>query len=157
MSEPINAVTGFLEENGVDYEVVEHEERPTAAGDARAAGAALGEMAKDVLLRDGDAYILAVIPASERLDFVKTRIALERDERPRLASEEELAEDFPAFEVGALPPFGRLHGVAEVVDRRLLEHDRVLCAAGDHRHSLRVDPREMVRVADARVADLCQD
>lgn len=157
MPESLDAVTGFLDENGVDYEVVEHDERPTAAGDARAAGAELGEMAKDVVLRDGEEYILAVIPASERLDFVKARIALERDDRPRLASEEELAEAFPTFEVGALPPFGPLHQISEVVDRRLLEHDRVLCAAGDHRHSLRVDPREMVRVADAGVADLCQD
>lgn len=157
MTGPLDTVTAFLDEHGVEYEVVEHEERPTAAGDARAAGAELGEMAKDVVLREGEEYILAVIPASERLDFVKARIALERDERPRLASEKELARDFPRFEVGALPPFGRLHEIPEVVDRRLLEHDRVLCAAGDHRHSFRLDPREMVRVAGARVADLCQD
>ena len=157
MAEPIDKVTGFLDEHGVEYEVVEHEERPTAAGDARAAGADLGEMAKDVVLREGEEYILAVIPASERLDFVKAKLALERDERPQLASEDDLARDFPEFEVGALPPFGRLHEIPEVVDRRLLEQDRVLCAAGDHRHSLRLDPREMVRVAGAGVADLCQD
>jgi prolyl-tRNA editing enzyme YbaK/EbsC (Cys-tRNA(Pro) deacylase) len=46
---------------------------------------------------------------------------------------------------------------AEVVDRRLLEHERILCAGGDHRHSLVVDPRDVVRIADAKVADVCVD
>jgi prolyl-tRNA editing enzyme YbaK/EbsC (Cys-tRNA(Pro) deacylase) len=56
-----------------------------------------------------------------------------------------------------LPAFGPLLGIAQVVDRRLLDIERVLCSSGDHRHSLKVDPNEMVRLADARVGDLCQD
>jgi prolyl-tRNA editing enzyme YbaK/EbsC (Cys-tRNA(Pro) deacylase) len=45
----------------------------------------------------------------------------------------------------------------EILDARLMEHDRILCAGGDHRHSLLVDPRDISRMADARVADICQD
>lgn len=157
MSGPIDMVTGYLDENGVDHEVIEHPERFTAAAEARAAGVGPDDAAKDVVLRNGDAYVLAVIPASERLDLKKVQRLLDGEDRPRLATEDELAADFPEFDLGALPPFGPIHDIPEIVDRRLLDHDRVLCAGGDHRHSLRIDPNEIVRLANARVADLCQD
>jgi Ala-tRNA(Pro) deacylase len=101
--------------------------------------------------------VLAVIPASERLDLHKVQAVLEAEDRPRLATEDEIAEDFPAFEVGSVPPIGPDHAVAELFDGRLLDHDEVLCTGGDHRHSLRLDPRDIVRLADARVVDICAD
>lgn len=51
------------------------------------------------------------------------------------------------LEVGAAPPIGPMLPRAEVVDRRLLEEDRIICAGGDHRHSILLDPREVVRIA----------
>jgi prolyl-tRNA editing enzyme YbaK/EbsC (Cys-tRNA(Pro) deacylase) len=32
----------------------------------------------------------------------------------------------------------------------------VLCFAGDHRHSVRLDPRDLVRMTEPRVADICE-
>ena len=32
----------------------------------------------------------------------------------------------------------------------------MLCAGGDHRHALRLDPRDLVRIAEPRVGDLCE-
>jgi Ala-tRNA(Pro) deacylase len=157
MAGPVDIVSGYLDENGVEYDVVEHAETFTAAAEARAAGVGPADAAKEVVLRGGDAFVLAVIPASERLDLSKVRDLLEAEDRPRLATEDEIAEHFPEFELGALPPFGPIHDVSEIVDQRLLDHDRVLCAAGDHRHSFSLDPRDIVRLADARVADVCQD
>lgn len=45
----------------------------------------------------------------------------------------------------------------EVIDSALLEKERILCPAGDHRHSVLIDPREVVRIAAARTADICED
>jgi Ala-tRNA(Pro) deacylase len=100
---------------------------------------------------------LAVIPASERLDLGKARELLEASGSLRLATEDEIGKDFERFAVGAIPPFGGLHGIPQVIDRRLLEHDRVLCSAGDHAHGVLVDPNEMVRIAGARTGDLCEE
>lgn len=157
MFPPIDMVSRYLDERGIDYEVVEHEERFTAAAEARASGVVPQDAAKDVVLRSGDSYVLALIPASERLDLQKAREVLEVESRPDLASEKEIAARFPDFEVGAIPPFGPIHHLPEIVDRRLLDHARVLCSGGDHRHSLRIDPAEIVRLAGARVGDLCQE
>ncbi|MGH2984586.1 MAG: aminoacyl-tRNA deacylase [Solirubrobacterales bacterium] len=155
--ESIEAVTAYLDGEGVKHESVEHEERFTAASEAQASGVPPEDAAKDLILRDGDRYLLAVIPASRRLDLGKARELLEAGGSLRLATEDEIGRDFERFEVGAIPPFGALHGIPQVVDSGLLEHDRVLCSAGDHGHGVLVDPDEMVRIADARVGDLCED
>ncbi len=119
--EGIEEVKRYLNEQGADYELVEHEERFTAASEAQAAGVEPADAAKLVILRDAESYVMAVIPASQRLDLGKARRLLEASRSLRLATEEEIGRDFERFEVGAIPPFGPLHGVSQIVDRRLLE------------------------------------
>jgi Ala-tRNA(Pro) deacylase len=99
----------------------------------------------------------AVIPASERLDLHKAHALLGGTSHLRLASEDEIAQAFPAFDPGALPPFPGLLLVPEVVDPRLLEHDRILCSGGDHRHSLLISPRALDRLGAPLVGDLCRE
>jgi Ala-tRNA(Pro) deacylase len=150
------AVTEFLEREGVPFEVVEHERTQTAAAEAAAAGLAPADAAKTVVLRDQEGIRLAVIPASHRLDMHKVKRELE-SKGLRLVTEHEMAAEFGDFEVGAVPPFGPMFHALELVDERLLDHDRILCGGGDHEHGVLVDPRDMVRAAQARVADICED
>lgn len=151
----IAAITDYLAAHHVRHEVLEHEEARTARAEARAVDRPPRQVAKTVVLHDGAAYLLAVIPASERLDLAKVRYVLGASRQLRLATESEMASDFPGIEVGATPPIGPLFPIAELVDRRLLEADAVVCAAGDHRHSLVLAPRDIVRLGDATVGDLC--
>lgn len=153
----IEALTEFLDGQGIDHETVEHEQTFSATAEASAAGVAPDHAAKTMLLRDGDDYRIAVIPASHRLDLHKAREVLGATAKLRLATEDEMGADFAAFDVGALPPFGPLLPAPEVLDGRLLEHDRILCTGGDHRHSVLIDPNEIVRVAAAKLADVCED
>jgi Ala-tRNA(Pro) deacylase len=153
----IDAVVRYLGERGVAYDVVDHDQTFSAAEEARASGIEPDHAAKTMLLRDGDDYRLAVIPASERLDLHKLRELLEAGPHLRLATEEEMAKDFAAFDVGAVPPLGPMLPAPEVLDRRLVQHDRILCTGGDHRHSVLVDPGELERITDARVADICEE
>ena len=147
-------VTEFLERHGVPYEVVEHERTQTAAAEARAAGMPPADVAKTVVLRDQEGVRLAVIPASHRLDLHKVKREL-GSKGLRLVTEQEMADEFGDFEVGAVPPFGPLFHALELVDERLLDHDRILCGGGDHEHGVLVDPHDVVRAGQARVADIC--
>jgi Ala-tRNA(Pro) deacylase len=153
----VELVTRYLEERGVEHEVVEHEQTFTATEEAEASGVKPDHAAKTVVLRDGDAYRLAVIPASHRLDLHKARDVLDASGHLRLATEDEMESDFEDFEVGALPPLGPTLPGPEVLDRRLTEHDRILCTGGDHRHSLLLDPQDLARFAEAQIADVCED
>jgi Ala-tRNA(Pro) deacylase len=151
----IDAVTGFLERRGVTYEIVEHEAAHSAVSEARAAAADPAATAKTVALRDRDGSRLAVVPASERLDVRRAREVLGASHHLRLATEEELERDFPACELGALPPFGTAR-LPEVVDVRLLRHARIVCTGGEHRYSLRIGTIDLLRIAEPRVADICE-
>jgi len=150
-------VARWLDERGIDYQVVEHDETFSAAAEARAAHIAPEHTAKTVVLRDGEDYAIAVIPASRRLDLHKLRAVLHRGPSLRLATEDEMAARFPEFDVGAVPPFGPTVPELEVVDARLAKEERTLYAGGDHRHSLLVDAAAIRRAAQARVADICED
>jgi Ala-tRNA(Pro) deacylase len=153
----LEALRNFLNDSGVECEVVSHERTLTARAEARAAHVDPQDTAKTVVLRADDEYRLAVVPASERVDLRKVRELLGvSGHHLALATEAEIAEAFPAYEVGALPPVGP-HTAPEIVDRRLLEHDRVLCSGADHTHGILLDPNDIVRVAGAQVADICEE
>ena len=151
------AVVEFLHGHGVAFEVLEHPHTESAAAEAGATGRPASQVGKTVVLQDGAAYALAILPASERLDLGKVRETLGAGDHLRLATEGEIAKDFPTVEVGAVPPAGPGLPMAELVDRRLLEQPRILCAGGDHQHSIVLDPRDLVRLTGAKVADICED
>jgi len=151
------AIVEFLRGEGVDYELIEHEPTMSAAGEARTMHQSPDQVAKTIVLHDGSVYVIAAIPASERLDLHKVREVLGATRRLRFASESEIAHDFPRLEVGAVPPFGPMVPAAEVIDKALLEKPQILCPAGDHRHSVLVDPRDVVRITGATTAYICQD
>lgn len=150
-------IVDYLDATDVGYEFIEHEPTISAAAEAKVTRVPQSQVAKTVVLQDGAGYVLAIVPASDRLDVRKVRELLGASKSLRLATEEEIARDFPMLEVGATPPMGPMLPRAEVVDRRLLEANRVLCAGGDHRHSFLLDPRDIVRVTDAKVADICAE
>src|SRR5436305_5230772 len=146
----------YLRNHGVSFEVVEHLRTESAAAEALAMHLPAEETAKTVVLHTSAGYRFAVIAASDRLNLHKAAAALglSRDEL-RLASEADMAADFPAYDAGAIPPTGP-DTPAELIDLRLLDYKHVLAPAGDHEHSLLVDPLDIVRITGARTADLRQ-
>jgi Ala-tRNA(Pro) deacylase len=151
----IQAVTSVLERRAVPFEVLEHDPTYSAVAEARAAAADPQATAKTVVLHDRDGYRLAVVPASERLDMRRARELLGASHHLRLATEQELQRDFPGFEVGALPPFGTAQ-LPEVVDVRLLRHQRIVCAGGEHGCSVLMDAVDLLRITEPRVGDICE-
>jgi Ala-tRNA(Pro) deacylase len=149
------AVRRWLDERGVDYEIGRHEPTDNALAEARAYGAPAQRMVKTVALKTAAGYVSAALPASERLDLIRVRHLLD-DRRVRLATEHELVRNFPGLAAGAVPPFGHIAPPLELVDRQLLACNWVLANGGDQRHSLRVSPLEIVRLARARVVDIAQ-
>lgn len=152
----IGLVTGFLDDAGVRHEVLEHEPTYSTLQEAEAVHADPRHSAKTLALHDRGGWRLAVLPANHRLDLDRARRLLGGTNHLRLATEEELAEAFPAFDVGALPPVGPMLPLPEVIDVRLLYCDDVICAGGDHRHAIRLDPRDLMRLSEPRVGDICE-
>jgi prolyl-tRNA editing enzyme YbaK/EbsC (Cys-tRNA(Pro) deacylase) len=105
--------------------------------------------ARTVVLVDGDVVRLVVIPAGDLLDLERARRALRAGPRLRAATAAEVAEDFPGFDPAFLPPFGHA-AVPEVVCLSLLYLGEVVLDGG-----VLIDPRDLLRLCEPRVADLC--
>jgi Ala-tRNA(Pro) deacylase len=73
-----------------------------------------------------------------------------------LASEGDLARDYPDFELGAVPPFGGPEDRV-VVDERIAGRDAVVLEAGSHDRSVRLKAADLVRLTRAQVADICRE
>lgn len=144
-----------LERARLQYELIPHRRTATAVEEAAAVGAPPEEVAKTIVLTDGDAYVRAVLPASARLDLHKVRELLGR-KRLRLATEAELALAYPMFELGAVPPVGGPGGDRVVVDRRVAATEDVLIEPGSHSESVRLGTSGLLTLANAQVADICR-
>jgi Ala-tRNA(Pro) deacylase len=95
-----------------------------------------------------------VLAASERIALHKVAAVLGvGGKKVRLASEDDLARDYPEFELGAVPPFGGREDQV-LVDERLAGRDSVVVEAGSHDRSVRLKAADLVRLTGAQVADL---
>ena len=152
---PASLLTIALDYYGVHYELLEHRPTHTARAEARAVGVDPAEVAKTLVLATPNGYVRAVLPASHRLDLARARAFLRTDD-VLLASEEMLAYDYPEFDLGAVPPVGGDRVDPVMVDRRTADREWTIFEAGVHNRSLRLKTADLVRVADASIADLCE-
>lgn len=138
----------LLEENGVDYEVIEHAPAYTAQEEAAAAHVPGREWAKTVVVLVDGEPAMAVLPATRRLNLEKLRAAVGSD-RVELAEEADFQHLYPDCEPGAMPPFGNLYGQTTFVDESLREDERIAFPAGDHRTAVEIPYAAFERLAEA--------
>lgn len=148
-------VTRTLERRHLAYELIPHTHTERALDEASVLGVAPGEIGKTLVLTSERGRVRAVLPASQRLDLRKLREHLGGGKEIRLATEDELASAYPAFELGAVPPFGGPHGDTVIVDERIAAYDSVIVEAGTHEQSVRVHTSDLLALTGAALADIC--
>jgi Ala-tRNA(Pro) deacylase len=122
----------------VDYKILRHHHSSTTLAAARTAHVDPRSLAKAVVLRDEIGPLLAVVPASERLDLERLRTVLRRPALDFLP-EDQLDQLFFDCDKGAIPPLGPDYRVPTVVDMRLRDVDDVYFEAGDHEDLVHVN------------------
>jgi len=148
-------VKSYLEEEGVSYEHGEHPPAFTAQELAAAEHVPGKELAKSVMLTDGEDFAMAVLPATRRVDIAAFREVAGNPDL-RLAAEEEFAGLFPNVETGAMPPFGHLYDVPVFVDRTLREDESITFNAGTHTDTIRMAYADFERLVDPVVAEFSE-
>lgn len=146
----MSGVTDHLEARGVDFEVVPHHPSPTAAAEAHALGVDLADVAKTVVLNLRTGHAFAVVPADCSVDIEAVKVALNTS-HVHLASEDEITRDYPEFEPGAVPPMGDLARTPLIVDPSVIEHDKIVFAAGSQSESVRMSTRDLFGRAAMKV------
>lgn len=138
-------VVSYLDRLGIEHEMVTHRHTACSGETAHAAHIEPKQLAKAVLLRSNDDYVLAVVPASRYVNPA----ALSRllgSERMTFANEDEMPYIFRDCETGALPIVGDAFGIKTAVDDALLAQRDVYFEAGDHEHLVHVNHDAFVRL-----------
>lgn len=126
----------YLDDNGVAYDVLPHSHTSSSMNTAQSAHISGKKLAKSVILEDDDGYLMAVIPATEHVQFRKVNHALNR--HMGMAIESELEPLFSDCELGAIPPVGEAYSMESIVDKKLEDCSDVYMEAGDHEELLHV-------------------
>ena len=126
----------------------------TVSDAAIAVGCQEAEIAKSIVfVADGDP-VVCVASGRHRIDVDKLADALDVAEVRQAGADEVRAAT--GFAIGGVPPFG--HDLPVILDEELLMlHERVWAAAGDPHSLFAVDPRELARCTQARVAAVGSD
>jgi Ala-tRNA(Pro) deacylase len=147
-----------LDEGGAHYELLQHAHTESALDEAKALGVDPAEVGKTLVLRVPEGYVRALVPANCRVDVRKVREVVGGGKKHvHLATEDDLTREYPEFDLGAVPPVGGRRQDPVILDRRLAERESVVVEAGSHDESVRIPTAELVRVARAEVADICQE
>ena len=97
-----------LSRKHIEYDVVSDPPTMASVSTAQACRVPPDRLAKGVVVRTGDRYVLAVLPASRRISRVDLKAEL--GENFALASENELEQLFEDCASGAIPPIGECYG-----------------------------------------------
>ena len=121
----------YLDDQRVPYSTISHRRTYTAQEIAANAHISGKDLAKTVMIKLDGKMVMAVVPAAYHVNFHLLKEATGATDI-ELAREDEFADLFPDFDVGAMPPFGNLFGLDVYVAESLAEDEVIAFNAGTH-------------------------
>jgi len=131
-----HTVIKALEGHSIQYQLITHHHTHSSMESAGSAHVAVNRLAKAVIVKDDDEYMMVVVPSDYHVHLGRLRQLLGYD--VGLATEAELASLFPDCESGAIPPLGTAYRLITLVDTTLLDLDEIYFESGDHEHLIKV-------------------
>ncbi len=141
-----------LNENKVQYEILQHSEAVTAQRIAQAEHVKGRHQAKVVMIKAGEQHLIMVLPADHQIDLEKVEKVVGK--AVSLDRENEFKSLFPDSAIGAMPPFGNLYGLPTYVDKHLAEQDYIVFEAGTHTDAIKMNYSDYENIVKPKVEDL---
>ena len=153
LSSSTDRVRAVLAAHGVsDARLKEFAESTATAVDAAAAiGTSVGRIVKSLVFMAGDRPILVLTSGPNRVDLEKLAGLVGQ---PISRANPDQVRQHTGFAIGGVPPVGHTRRLTTYVDRALLQYDEVWAAAGTPNAVFPIEPRELMRITDGRVADV---
>lgn len=145
-------VIDFLKESGVKYEVSDHVAAFTAQQMAAAEHEPGRYVAKPVIVKADDEYLMCVLAAPCKIDLqsLKGQLGAKSVE---LAEENEIGKMFDDCDLGAEPPFGNLYDLPTIIDKALESDDHITFQAGTHEQAIRMSMADYRKLAEPKVLE----
>ncbi len=149
----LESLKAYLDKQNVHYEVISHLPAYTAQCIAGLTHTPGKELAKSVMVKLDGELVMAVVPATFRVNLTLLKDATDAASVV-LASEEDFYARFPDCETGAMPPFGNLYGMKVYADESLTKDKEITFNAGSHRELIRMAWQDFARLVEPRIVRL---
>ncbi|MDJ0640434.1 MAG: YbaK/EbsC family protein [Paracoccaceae bacterium] len=152
MSKSLRRISAFLEDAGIDADILEMPgETRTAADAAREAGCEIDQIAKSIIFRgeESGACVLFITAGGNQVDPVR---ATELAGEPLARADAGFVREATGFAIGGVAPVAHKLAPHPFFDPRLMNFAQVFAAAGTPRHIFRIAPADLQRLADAEIA-----
>jgi Ala-tRNA(Pro) deacylase len=133
-----------LTQKHIAYDVLSHSPTIASLLTAHASHVPPNCLAKGVVVRTRDRYVLAVLPASQRIS--REGLKAELGESFDLASEKELDQLFGDCAPGAIPPIGECYGLDALLEQSICDRADVYFEAGDHATLVHVSQTQFAKL-----------
>ena len=140
-------VSEYLHEQHVPFETMIHPPAFTAQKLARFLRVSGRKVLKSVLLIGARENFLALLPATHHVDLQAVSAAVGP---VRLATEEEVNDQFRDCERGAVTPFGRLYGLATLLEDSIAPDTQILFEAERHAIAIRMRCQDFETLEEPR-------
>lgn len=143
-----------LESMGVNAVFLRFEEHTmTVDAAARQLGVSRERIIKSLLFVDDDGLpVLAIVTGDKRVDEAKLAAACNAKNVRRATLEE--VKSFTGYDVGAVPPVGHKSMIRTIMDKKVLQFDRVIGGGGDVNMLLEVSPSDIRRLTNSQIKDI---
>jgi prolyl-tRNA editing enzyme YbaK/EbsC (Cys-tRNA(Pro) deacylase) len=151
-------IMDLLDREGVAYRRLPHAEPVfTVETAARTRGVRVEEMVKSILLRDkAGRYVMGCVTGNAQIDPQAVRALLPPEwKRLSFATADEIRAVTGCVQ-GAVAPLNLPPDTAVVFDEAIGRCNKVSISSGDPRLGLELDPRDLARVARARVGRIAR-
>lgn len=143
-----------LERAGIDFILHQYTHDPSAGGYGLEASEKLGVeptcVFKTLVVSVDGRLVVALVPVARSLDL--KAIAAAAGGKRALMAEVPAAERATGYVVGGISPLGLRRPLSTIVDRSLLECERVFVSAGRRGLEIEIRPDDLVRLLDAGTA-----
>jgi Ala-tRNA(Pro) deacylase len=133
-----------MEDQGIGYDLVGHEPTMSSIRTAEAGHIPGDCLAKGIVLRSDDGYMLAVLPASHHIQLSDLKVELGRE--VHLATEPEIGQVFRDCDRGAIPPVGACYGLNVIIDDSIARQPDLYFEGGDHATLVHMSGSEFARL-----------
>lgn len=153
-------IVTILAENSCWYETFTHE--PVKTSEEAAAvrtGYTIKQGAKALIVKavykDKDTvFAMLVLPGDAKFSGGKVRKILNASD-VRFASPEQVATITSGVEVGGVPPFGNLFRLPVILDKSLLDEEKIIFNAGDRKFSVAMKTADYCALVQPQVEEIC--
>lgn len=150
----VERVREYFKNNNVDVVINSFDDTSTVEKAAEALGVTPGEIAKSLVFKQKDDYIMIIMSGDKKLDNRKYKDRFSCKAKMPDADEVEEVTGHPA---GGVCPFGLKNPIKIFLDESLKDYEIVYPAAGEINNTVKISVKELAQLTGNQWIDVSKD